>query len=130
MSLNDPLANALSEIMRYDNMGRKEILIKPMSKVIKKVLEILNHNGYVGTYDEIDEGRGKYLKLNLIGMVNECKVIKPRFPVKFQDIEKCETKHLPAKGFGILIISTPQGIMTHDDAAAKKIGGALIAYCY
>ena len=45
-------------------------------------------------------------------------------------MEKYEKRYLPAKQFGILIISTPKGLMTHVQAMDKKTGGKLIAYCY
>ena len=130
MALNDPLANALSMIMQHEKLGRREILIKPKSTVITRVLDILNGHGYVGKYDVIDDGKGGHLKLNLLGNINKCGVIKPRFSIKLSDIEGNEKRYLPAKGFGILIMSTPLGLMTHIEAAEKKTGGVLIAYCY
>ena len=48
--LNDPLAAALSKIMNAEKIGRKEVEIKPASKIIKKVLELMNDNRYIGAY--------------------------------------------------------------------------------
>ena len=47
-----------------------------------------------------------------------------------QDFEKYEKRFLPAKDFGIIIMTTPQGIMTHIEAKKKSTGGKLLAYCY
>ena len=41
-----------------------------------------------------------------------------------------EKRYLPAKDFGILIMSTSKGIMTHYDAKKKNLGGKLLSYCY
>jgi len=130
MVLNDSLANALSMISHYEIVGKKEVLVKPVSKIIRQVLGILNKYGYVGDYEQIEDGRGGYLKLNLLGKVNKCGVIKPRFPVTLDDYEYREKQFLPAKGMGILLVSTNQGVMSHQEASSKKLGGVLLAYCY
>ena len=52
-----------------------------------------------------------------------------KFPKK-ADFEKFERRYLPAKDMGILIVSTPAGIMTHVEAKKKGLGGRLLAYCY
>ena len=130
MALNDPLANVLSKILNCENVNRKELHISPTSKVIKKVLDIMNDKKYVGTYALLKDNRGEILKLNLLGKINKCGVIKPRFAVKNNGFEKFEKRFLPAKGFGILIVSTPQGIMAHEEAKEKNLGGKLLAYVY
>lgn len=128
--LNDPLANMMSLILNNESIGRSECLIKPISKVIKEMLRVIKENGYVGSFKEVEDSRGDYIVLNLTGNVNKCGVIKPRYNVKNTNFEEFERQYLPAKDVGILIISTPHGIMTHYDAKSKKIGGRLLAYCY
>ena len=130
MSLNDTLSSAMSKLLNFERVGKKECIVKPMSKVLKKVLDILNEEGYVGKYEEISDGRGNYLKVSLLGNINKCGPIKPRFSVTFEDYEKFEKRYLPSKAFGVLIVSTSQGMMTHYKAKEKKIGGRLIAFCY
>ncbi|MBW2996894.1 30S ribosomal protein S8 [Candidatus Woesearchaeota archaeon] len=130
MSLNDTLSNTMSKILNLEEVGKKDCEIKPVSKIIKKVLDILNEEGYIGKYEEIEDGKGNYIKLNLLGNINKCGAIKPRFAVSLEGYEKFEKRYLPAKGFGVLIVSTPQGMMTHHKAKEKKVGGRLIAYCY
>ena len=130
MVLNDPLASALSKIRNYEEIGRKECVIKPCSKLIKKVFDILNTEGYLGKYVEVEDGKGNYLNLNLIGKINRCGAVKPRFSVSIQDFEKFEKRFLPAKDFGLLIVSTSKGLMSHKLAKKNDIGGKIIAYCY
>ena len=128
--MNDPLASMMSLILNNESVGKSECLIKPSSKVIREMLKLMKENGYVGDFEEVEDSRGNYIKLNLTGSINKCNVIKPRYSVKNNDFEKFERRYLPAKDVGILVVSTPRGIMTHYNAKSKKIGGKLLAYCY
>ncbi|MDP6293846.1 MAG: 30S ribosomal protein S8 [Candidatus Woesearchaeota archaeon] len=128
--LNDTLANGLSIVQQNDKQGKRDCNVQPASKTTKRVLEVLNEEGYIGQAEEAYAARGGQLKVHLLGTINKIGVIKPRFAVKISDFEKFEKRYLPAKGMGVLIISTSQGIMTHEAAKEKKIGGRLIAYCY
>jgi small subunit ribosomal protein S8 len=130
MSLNDPLANALSLILIDEKAGRNESEIKPSSKIVKKVLDVMKASNYVGSFEEIKDGGGNMIKLNLLGNINKCGVIKPRYSIKKDEFEKFEEMYLLARGMGILIVSTPLGIITHNEAKKKNIGGKLLAYCY
>lgn len=128
--LNDPLSNALSLILNAERIGRESCVITPSSKVIRKVLEIMNRHGYIGKYEPVTDAKGGVIKISLLGHINKCGVIKPRFAVEKNGIEKYEQRYLPAEGFGIIVVSTDKGIMTNEEARKKKIGGKLIAYCY
>ncbi|HJN56630.1 MAG: 30S ribosomal protein S8 [Candidatus Woesearchaeota archaeon] len=130
MSLNDPLANALSTILNDAKVGRSESKIRPSSKIIKKVLEVMKDNSYIGAFEEIEDGKGGLIKVNLLGNINKCGVIKPRYSIKKNEFESFEERYLLARDMGILILSTPQGIMMHNDAKKKNVGGRLLAYCY
>lgn len=128
--LNDPLANFMSLVLNSESIGKSECIIKPVSKIIKELLKVMKENNYVGDFSEIEDSRGNYIKLSLIGNINKCGVIKPRYSIKSNDFERFETRYLPAKDTGILFISTSRGIVTHYDSKSKKIGGRLLAYCY
>ena len=128
--MNDPLANALSVILNAEKIGRKECTIKLSSKIIEKCLEIMKDNQFVGEFKKTESRQGESLKLNLLNNINKCGVIKPRHSVKKDNYEKFEKRFLPAKGFGFLIVSTPEGIMTQKDAEKKKSGGKLLAFVY
>jgi small subunit ribosomal protein S8 len=130
MTLSDPLANVLSLILNYEKVGKKEILLKHNSKIIKEVLKVMNANNYVGTFIEVKDIKMNKLKLNLLGNVNKCGAIKPRYNVKVDGYEKFEKRYLPARDFGMLLVSTSQGMMTHYEAKEKNLGGKLIAYVY
>ena len=128
--LNDTLADVMSLILNNEAIGRQECTLKPVSKIIRHLLKVMKDNGYISEFKEVEDGRGNYIYLRLNGSINKCGVIKPRYSVKNKEFEKFERRYLPAKGLGILIVSTPKGIMTHYDAKSKNIGGKLLAYCY
>jgi len=128
--MNDTLGNALSLINSYELLNKGEVLIKPCSVLIKSALTILRDKGYISEFNEIDDGRGNYLKVKLAGRINKCGVIKPRYSVKKDEYEKFEKRYLPSKDFGVLLVSTQNGIMTHFSAMEKSLGGRLLAYVY
>lgn len=126
---HDLLSDVLSAIKNGDNYGKKET-ITPSSKLIKEILLILQKNKFIGDFEYIDDGRGGKIKIQLLGKVNKCGSIRPRFSVKRDEHEKWEKRFLPASGFGFLIVSTSKGVMTHIEAKEKGLGGKLLAYCY
>lgn len=130
MTLNDPLANALNGITNAEKRGMNSCLISPGSNTIKAVLNILKESRYVGDVETVSEEKGSVLRVNLIGNVNKCGAVKPRFSLTKANYEKFEKRYLPAKGFGVLVVSTSHGVMLHSDALKKGIGGKLLAYCY
>ena len=128
--LNDPLANALSLIYNLQKTGGNSCEIKPASRIIKQILSIMNKANYIGAVEEQKSATGDFLKVNLLGTLNKCGAIKPRYSVKKDEYEKYEMRYLPARDFGILFVATPEGIITHQEAKKKNIGGKLLAYCY
>ena len=130
MSMNDPLAGMMSKILNAETRAKSECIILGSTKIAKKVLDIMQIEGYIGKYTEIKDTKGNLLKINLSGGINGCGVIKPRFAVKKDNYEKFEKRFLPAKEFGVLIVSTNKGLLSHKEAKQKNLGGKLIAYCY
>ncbi|MHA1792773.1 MAG: 30S ribosomal protein S8 [Promethearchaeota archaeon] len=129
--LLDPLANALSIINNAERARSKNyVYIHPASNLISEILSVLMKKGFIGVIEFIDDGKSGIFKVELLGRINKCNVIKPRFPVKKDEIEAMEMKYLPSKNFGYLILSTNEGIMTNEEAKEKGIGGRLIAYIY
>src|SRR3989338_7550600 len=91
MALNDSLSNALSHITNCEKARKNECIIKPSSSLIKKVLQIMKDNRYIGDFKE-QQGRGGYIKITLLGKINMCGSIKPRFSIKKNEIEKYEKR--------------------------------------
>ena len=130
MSLNDTLSNVLSQVLNCEKVGKKSCNTKNSSKLIKDVLSILKEKKYILDFEVKETSKGEELKVLLSGNINKCGTIKPRFSVKKEGFKKFEKRYLPAKDFGVIIVSTPKGLMTHNKAVEKNTGGKLICYCY
>jgi len=130
MALNDTLANALEKISQYEKLGKSECTLHHVSKTIAAVLGIMKKFGYIKGYEKASEGKKESYIVKLTGSINECGVIKPRYAVKKDEFEKYEKRYLPSKDMGMIMVSTVQGIVDHNIAKEKKIGGKLLAYCY
>jgi small subunit ribosomal protein S8 len=128
--LLDPLANALSKIQNHERARKREVVLAPASKPINEVLRIMQAEGFIGEFEFIDDGRAGKFRVALQGKVNGCGVIKPQYSTKRDDYEKWEKRYLPAAGFGVLVVSTQQGVMTHKKAMELRLGGRLLAYVY
>ncbi|MFZ8837527.1 MAG: 30S ribosomal protein S8, partial [Pyrobaculum sp.] len=111
-------------------MGKRQVVIWPVNKLIYYVLRVLQRYGYVGEVEYVDDGRGGKYIVQLLGKINDIGPIRPRYPVKYREIAQWEQKFLPARQIGILVISTSQGVMSHIEAKERKIGGVLLAYVY
>jgi small subunit ribosomal protein S8 len=126
----EPLTNALNTILSHEERHKKECIISPASNLVGTVLRLIQSMGYVGEIEFIDDGRQGKLRVQLFGRINDCKAVKPRFSVKVKGIEKYEKRFLPSRDMGTLILSTPKGVMTHDNAKQQNLGGRVLAYVY
>lgn len=125
----DLLAESLNKIKTYENLGREECKVASTG-LVKNVLLTLKKNGYVSEVEEVQEGRFKRLKITLANKINNIGAVKPRHAVRVNDYQKYENRYIPSKDFGLLIVSTPSGIMSNRDAKEKRMGGRLLAYVY
>ncbi len=130
MTLTDILSNALSTMLNNEKRHKHECIVWPASKVVGRVLRVMQKNGYVGEFEFIDDGRTGKFKVQLLGRINRCGVIKPRHSIKRTTFEFWEKRYLPSRQVGVLVVSTPKGIVSHKEAAEQKTGGRLLAYVY
>ncbi len=122
----DIVSDALNKVMNAKRAGKKEVDVNIFSKVLTNILEIGKKEGYIKDY-KIKE---KKLKIQFDDNLNLCKTVKPRYHISVKTIEKYMKRYLPGRNIGVLVISTNQGLMTHQEAYEQKLGGALIAYFY
>ena len=130
MAANNILANLFSAMYNNEMRNKKECLVVPSSNLAAKVLRTMQINKYIGEFETIDDGVGGKIRIQLLGRINRCGVISPRFAVKTKEFGKWERQYLPAVGIGVLILSTSQGVLSHKDAQEKQIGGRLVGYVY
>ncbi|MCL5016702.1 MAG: 30S ribosomal protein S8 [Candidatus Parvarchaeota archaeon] len=126
----DILSNVLNVIDVSRSVGHRECVINPTSKLIINLLEILKQNKYLEGYEPINDSKGGFIKVTISENLNKCKAIRPRVPIKAEEITKYEKRFLPAFGFGIIILSTNSGLITNDEAKKNRKGGNLLAYVY
>jgi len=130
MAMNNPLAAVLSRIQNAEKVGKREFTTQCNSKVIKAVLTIMKEEGYIAGFSETEDNKGALLSVTMSGQLNKMGVVTPNFTVTSDNFEMFEKRYLPAKDFGVLIVTTSKGIMTHKQAKEAKIGGKLLAYAY
>ncbi|MGC8599883.1 MAG: 30S ribosomal protein S8 [Nitrososphaeria archaeon] len=130
MPAKDLVANLFNTILENEKRNKRECYVMPASKLLMNTLKVMQRYGYIGEFELIDDRIMPKLKVQLLGRINSCGAVKPRYPVTWDQIGNWERKYLPAVGVGILIVSTNQGIMSHIEAQEKKIGGRLLGYVY
>jgi small subunit ribosomal protein S8 len=126
---HDIIADMFSIIKNAESIGKTEC-VTPASSLIKNVLLIMQREKYIGEFEHIDEERGGKFRIKLLGRINRCGAIKPRFSVSKADFIDWEKRFLPAADLGILLVSTSAGVMSHNEAKKKNIGGKLLGYVY
>lgn len=130
MPMMDTLANGLTTIMNNEMRRKRECVINTASKLLGRVLRVMQLNSYIGEFEFVDDGRSGKFRIQLLGRVNKCGAIKPRIPVSFKEIENWEKRFLPSRDIGVLVISTSQGVLSHREIKERKIGGRLLAFVY
>ncbi|KAI1015829.1 hypothetical protein LB505_003907 [Fusarium chuoi] len=124
------LSDALKSINNAEKQGKRQVILRPSSKVIVKFLELMQRHGLVSEFEEVDDHRGGKIVVQLTGRLNKCGVISPRFNVRLGDLEKWVVRLLPARQFGHLVLTTSAGIMDHEQARRKHVSGKIIGYFY
>jgi len=127
---HDPLADAMSALKNAERKGKAQCQISPASKLTLNVLKVMRENGYLGDIELVRSPSGEEIAVRLKGMINTCGVIRPRYAVKRRDLERFEARYLPAQDFGLVILTTTKGVMSHKEAKERGIGGKLLAYVY
>lgn len=127
--VSDNLSNALITLKNAERSGYRSCKIKA-SKLIGNVLRVLKDYGYIKGFEYVDDKRGSTYQIELSGRINDCGAVRPRFSAKKIDFEKFEKRYLPARDFGILVLSTVDGVMSQNEAVERGLSGVLLAYIY
>ena len=130
MSLSDTLSNAMITIKNAEVIGKDKCEITPASKLVGNVLKVLKDHGYIKGFEYVENNKGGIYIVELSGRINDCGAVRPRFSVKKTEYEKFEKRYLPARDFGILVVSTVEGVMSQKEAIERGLGGVLLAYVY
>ena len=125
----DRLAEAINVIKTHERMGRAECIVNS-TKFLKSVLVTLKKETYIDDFEEFKDGKIMKIKVKLSNRINEIGVIKPRYAIQKDSIQKYEARYIPSKDFGILLLTTPKGLMTNREARQNMTGGRLVLYVY
>ena len=126
----DVLADALRSINNAEKRGKRQVLIRPCSKVIVRFLTVMMKHGYIGEFEIVDDHRAGKIVVNLTGRINKCGVISPRFDVPIRGLEKLTSRLLPSRQFGFIVLTTSSGIMDHEEMRRKHLGGKILGFFF
>ena len=132
MQITDPIADMLTRI-RNAGSARHETVDIPNSKMKKAIAEILLVEGYIKSFQLIDDGTQGVIRVTLKYLPGKEKAIQGLRRVSKPGLRVyAGADELPQvlRGLGIAIISTSKGIMTDKKARAQHVGGEVLAFVW
>ena len=132
MQITDPIADMLTRI-RNAGSARHETVDIPNSKMKKAIAEILLEEGYIKSFQLIDDGTQGIIRITLKYLPGKEKSIQGLRRVSKPGLRVyAGADELPKvlKGLGIAIVSTSKGVMTDKAARAAHVGGEVLAFVW
>ena len=132
MQITDPIADMLTRI-RNAGSARHETVDVPNSKMKKAIAEILLEEGYIKSFQLIDDGTQGVIRITLKYLPGKEKAIQGLRRVSKPGLRVyAGADELPQvlRGLGIASISTSKGIMTDKKARAQHVGGEVLAFVW
>jgi small subunit ribosomal protein S8 len=126
---HDLVSDVFYVLNNAENIGKRSCIV-PASKIVKNILIAIQKAGYIGNFEFIDDGKSGKFEIELVGKINKSRSIRPRFAVRKDEYKKWSGRYLPAKDFGLLIVSTSKGIMSQKEAEQAGLGGRLVGFVY
>ena len=124
------LNDTLKSMYNAEKRGKRQVLVRPVSKVVIKFLQVMQKHGYINEFEFVDDHRAGKIVVELNGRINKCGVISPRYDLSHHDLEDWVGRLLPSRLFGVIVLTTSSGIMDHEEARRKKVGGKVLGYFY
>ena len=132
MQISDVIADMLTRI-RNANDAKHETVDVPASKMKKAIAEILLNEGYIKSYNIVEDGKQGIIRIALKYAPGKQKVIHGLRRVSKPGLRiyaSCEEMPRVLGGLGIAIVSTSKGIMTDKKARQENVGGEVLAFVW
>ena len=132
MQITDPVADMLTRI-RNANTAKHESVDVPASNLKKAIAKILLDEGYIKSYEVVEDGTQGVIRIQLKYLAGKEKVISGLRRVSKPGLRVyVGADELPRvlRGLGIAIISTSKGVMTDKAARAAHVGGEVLAFVW
>ena len=132
MQITDPVADMLTRI-RNANTAKHDSVDVPASNLKKAIAKILLDEGYIKSYEIVEDGTQGIIRIQLKYLSGKEKVISGLRRVSKPGLRVyAGADELPRvlKGLGIAIISTSKGVMTDKAARANHVGGEVLAFVW
>jgi len=133
MIMNDPIADMLTRI-RNAQVAKHDSVVIPASNAKKAIAKILLDEGYIKSYEKIEDGLQGQIKITLKYLGGKSQpVIAGLKRISKPDLRvyaKCEELPKVLGGLGVAIVSTSKGVMTDKNARNNNLGGEVLAYIW
>ena len=132
MQMSDVIADMLTRIRNANNAKHASVDV-PASKMKKSIAQILLDEGYIKSYEVVEDGKQGVIKIQLKYTQGKQKVIRGLKRVSKPGLRiyaSCEDMPRVMNGLGVAIVSTSKGIMTDKEARKNNIGGEVLAFVW
>lgn len=132
MHTTDPIADMLTRI-RNANSAKHDTVEVPASNLKKNIAEILLNEGYIKSFQIIDDGKQGIIRIALKYGPGKTRVLQGIRRVSKPGLRvyaTCENMPRVMKGLGVAIVSTSKGLMTDRQARKEKVGGEVVAFVW
>ena len=132
MQITDPIADMLTRI-RNANSAKHDTVDVPASNMKKAIAEILLQEGYIKSYQVIEDNKQGTIRITLKYGPNKSQILLGLRRVSKPGLRiYASVENMPRvmKGLGIALISTSNGIMTDKKARQENAGGEVLAFIW
>ena len=132
MQITDTIADMLTRV-RNANTAKHDTVDIPASNMKKAIAQILVDEGFVKSFQVINDGKQGVIRINLKYGENKSAVITGLRRVSKPGLRiytSCEDMPKVMKGLGVAIVSTSKGVMTDKEARKLNVGGEVLAFVW
>lgn len=124
------LNDALRTMFNAERRCKRQVVLQPTSNLLQEFLSVMQKHGFVGEIRREEEGRVGRLHVELHGRLNKVGACTPRYEVGVSKIRRWTDRLLPMRQFGYVVLTTSQGVLDHEEAQKKRVGGQLLGFFY